>query len=540
VAPKKQVNKQKRHNIRDDFSLIADGQLERAVSTFADQLRFQETPDPGTLLGLASAFYFSGDKEHAIDILHLALAQINENRFELLQIGLFYAILGREQAADIALTRARTMFLDDPDLLVTICGGFSAIGNLRETVNTAEMAVKADSSSVDAHRALGLARFALEDYPAAIDSFKTVTDLEPQDYLAYVYIGKCLAYMEEWEESLSAFQKAWFIDKKHPAVNIGRAVALFQLGRVRESAKAANLALKHISESPEDAYDLGILYLDELNKPEKAIPALVIAVLDDPESDDCMYGLIEAVTRSKVSDSSRHVLNVLNEADPELGYNFLRALHQADSREDRPDSRQNPFAGTTPATKDGPVYQLRIDLEGASPPIWRRVLVPGYFTLADIHSIIQAVMDWEDLHLHEFNVNGVRIGQIMNADDTWNNADYVNEFDVTMAEVAVASNGKFQYIYDFGDNWVHKIAIEKTLPYDKSVPYPICIGGKQAAPIEDSGGIRGYYLRLKAFADPDSAMHEETVEWLGEDFKPKAFDIDAINRKLEGIGNTDI
>ncbi|HOJ58538.1 MAG TPA: plasmid pRiA4b ORF-3 family protein, partial [Bacillota bacterium] len=78
----------------------------------------------------------------------------------------------------------------------------------------------------------------------------------------------------------------------------------------------------------------------------------------------------------------------------------------------------------------------------------------------------------------------------------------------------------------------HKIAVEKTLTYDENIRYPKCTGGRRAAPPENSGGIRGYYALLEAFKDPVSEMHEESVEWLGEDFDPEAFDIDEINERL--------
>lgn len=538
MARKKRVHQQTEHNIQNAFSLIAGGQLERAKSVFETQLGSQKTPDPRTLLGLASTLYFSGDTECAIDTLHLLLAQITEDDVELLQTGLFYAMSGRREPAGIALRRARAMVSDHSEILTSIAGGFSMIGDCEEAANTAKMAIKADDSDEMAHRILGLALFGMEDYPAAIDRLKKVTDLNPQDYMAHVYIGRCLARMEEWEESLSAFQKAWFIEKKHPAVNVGRAISLFQLGRVKDAVKAADSALKHISESPEDAYSLGTLYLHYLDNPDKAISALVIAVLDDPTNDGCMNDLVEAVFASDDPDSLQHALDALKEVDPDIGQMFLRTLDQIAPFEDDTSPRENPFRGIAPATPDGPVYQLRIDLEGARPPIWRRVLVPGHFTLAHLHGIIQAVMGWEGYHMHEFSVSDVAIGPILDSDGTWGHRSLVDEFDVTIAEANAASNGKFWYVYDFGDNWVHKIAVEKTLPRNEKMRYPVCTGGRQAAPFEDSGGIHGYYAHLEALADPDSQMHAETVEWLGKDFEPKAFDVDTINKKLGRIGSS--
>jgi hypothetical protein len=53
-------------------------------------------------------------------------------------------------------------------------------------------------------------------------------------------------------------------------------------------------------------------------------------------------------------------------------------------------------------------------------------------------------------------------------------------------------NRSADYVYDFGDNWEHRIQLEKILPREKNINYPICIKGKRACPPEDCGGIWGY------------------------------------------------
>jgi len=52
------------------------------------------------------------------------------------------------------------------------------------------------------------------------------------------------------------------------------------------------------------------------------------------------------------------------------------------------------------------IYQLKVTLRGIRPPIWRRVLVTGDATLAKLHRTLQAVMGWEDYHLHQFRTPG--------------------------------------------------------------------------------------------------------------------------------------
>ena len=50
------------------------------------------------------------------------------------------------------------------------------------------------------------------------------------------------------------------------------------------------------------------------------------------------------------------------------------------------------------------VYQFKLSLKGITPQIWRRIQVQENYAFLDLHSAIQAVMDWDDYHLHEFEV----------------------------------------------------------------------------------------------------------------------------------------
>ena len=56
------------------------------------------------------------------------------------------------------------------------------------------------------------------------------------------------------------------------------------------------------------------------------------------------------------------------------------------------------------------IYQIKISLIGAKPPIWRTVLVPSDIGLAAFHDVIQVAMGWTDSHLHQFIANNVFYG----------------------------------------------------------------------------------------------------------------------------------
>ncbi|MFI5897663.1 plasmid pRiA4b ORF-3 family protein [Actinoplanes sp. NPDC051513] len=176
------------------------------------------------------------------------------------------------------------------------------------------------------------------------------------------------------------------------------------------------------------------------------------------------------------------------------------------------------------------VYQLKVSLRGAKPPIWRRLEVPADITLAGLHITILAAFGWNGSHLHVFET---AYGDFGNADpELGHRADGL----VTLEQVASAVKERFRYTYDFGDDWEHEILVEKILTPDPSVAYPRCTGGKRAAPPDDCGGIWGYAEILDVLADPEHPDHEERLEWLGLDevgeFTPDTFDLQEVNRRL--------
>ncbi|MGI8936091.1 MAG: plasmid pRiA4b ORF-3 family protein [Phormidesmis sp.] len=177
------------------------------------------------------------------------------------------------------------------------------------------------------------------------------------------------------------------------------------------------------------------------------------------------------------------------------------------------------------------VYQLKITLSGARPPIWRRVQVASNITLGKLHKIIQVAMGWYSCHMHEFEILGEAYGEPMPEYDL----DIRSERNVRLNTFVTGEKFKFAYVYDMGDSWDHQILVEKVLPADPEVRYPICIKGKRACPPEDCGGVWGYAELLETLSDPENPEHEEMLEWVGGDFDAEAFDLASTNQQLKQI-----
>ncbi|HEY6871643.1 MAG TPA: plasmid pRiA4b ORF-3 family protein [Geobacteraceae bacterium] len=178
------------------------------------------------------------------------------------------------------------------------------------------------------------------------------------------------------------------------------------------------------------------------------------------------------------------------------------------------------------------IYQLKITLLNIEPKIYRIVQVPSAITLRNLHKVIQKVMAWENCHLYQFVKGHVSYAP---QSTEFSFSQGLSDRSVPLCDLLLKARNKLIYEYDFGDGWLHEVLLQKIIPAEEGVRYPVCIEGKFAAPPEDSGGPPGYCDLLEALGDPAHEGHEDAVSWLGDDFDPELFDLEQVNRQLRRI-----
>jgi len=185
-----------------------------------------------------------------------------------------------------------------------------------------------------------------------------------------------------------------------------------------------------------------------------------------------------------------------------------------------------------PLRKPATFFQLRIELDGVTPPVWRVVLVPESICLDRLHRVIQIAMGWQDAHLHEFIIGKVRYGI---PDPEWDApGSLISEKGIPLAK-ALGSGKRFRYTYDFGDGWEHTLTVEERGVASDSPSRVACLSGENACPPEDVGGPPGYEDFLRAIADPGHEQHQDMLDWCGGGFDTEKFDLGSVNRKLKRL-----
>jgi hypothetical protein len=174
---------------------------------------------------------------------------------------------------------------------------------------------------------------------------------------------------------------------------------------------------------------------------------------------------------------------------------------------------------------------LRVSLREIEPAIWRVLLIRESASLAQLHYAIQGAMGWTDSHLYEFEIHGQRFTDL----ETWEPFDEDDEpgdvEETRLRDLHLNEGSCFNYLYDFGDYWLHDVMVEEVLPVPKGQRLPRCIAGARACPPEDCGGTPGYFELLEALNDATHPEHESYTVWVGGRFDPEAFDLRRANAR---------
>lgn len=240
----------------------------------------------------------------------------------------------------------------------------------------------------------------------------------------------------------------------------------------------------------------------------QALKIFTIIYKGDLEAADA---LLENLDQLGLDPEAKNVhLNFVNETKIEM-------LHQYFSKE-----QEVPYE----------VYQLKVELLGIQPRIWRRILVGDNIGLEELHNILQITMGWTDSHLHAFIRENVRFESYDPDNENWWEMAQIDYSGFKVRDLIERKGQQLKYEYDFGDGWKHLLTLEKIEYYKPGIQLPTCLEGEHKCPPEDVGSTTGYRKLLRILANPDHPEYKDYLNWVGGSFDPEEFDPEKINQYL--------
>jgi len=182
--------------------------------------------------------------------------------------------------------------------------------------------------------------------------------------------------------------------------------------------------------------------------------------------------------------------------------------------------------------KQAPSYVLHISIAFSDPLIWRRIQVPGAYTLAQLHDVIQLSMGWSDSNVHQFLVGKISYEPTMRTNVPRESKRF-DEYKYKLYTLEEGMHFMFTYLYDAGEGWEHEIRLEEVVPPTRQLTHPILLSGEMACPPETVGDIHEYHKLLTDLQSPEKQNQINLYELTGRpDFDPNYFDLEAAKKRV--------
>ncbi len=171
--------------------------------------------------------------------------------------------------------------------------------------------------------------------------------------------------------------------------------------------------------------------------------------------------------------------------------------------------------------------------------VWRRFLLFKAATFYDLHRAIQDSFGWWDYHLFDFHHPGDPQRVIAGMPDVDDEREVPDAKKVLLKDHfrggrALMPPQWCEYLYDFGDHWIHEVKLRCELSLPETFKRRL-LDGERAAPHEDCGGVGGYERMVAVVEtgqDPEDEPVEEILHWL-DGWKPERFDLDLVRTEFD-------
>jgi hypothetical protein len=121
--------------------------------------------------------------------------------------------------------------------------------------------------------------------------------------------------------------------------------------------------------------------------------------------------------------------------------------------------------------------------------IWRKIAIRGDQTLALLHEAIFNAFDRYDEHLYSFYFSSKptsrsrdRLYGALRYCGPYEEADDESADTARIDSLPLKLNDRFEYLFDYGDEWWHEITLVEIQPLQNDVEYPMLVESRGESP----------------------------------------------------------
>ena len=145
--------------------------------------------------------------------------------------------------------------------------------------------------------------------------------------------------------------------------------------------------------------------------------------------------------------------------------------------------------------KKNKLYILNVSLSGFN-KLWRQIAIPGDLTLEQLHKIIFIAFDRYDPHLYSFYLTSSddksrrrfataeEYTDPLGIEEMRGFSDKIihDASKTALADLNLSERSSFEYLFDYGDEWLHTITVEKVVDIFPQENYPLITKRQGASP----------------------------------------------------------
>jgi len=172
------------------------------------------------------------------------------------------------------------------------------------------------------------------------------------------------------------------------------------------------------------------------------------------------------------------------------------------------------------------IYQLKV-FYNTIPPVWRRIQIPKSHTIWDLLVTIQDSVNLLDCRFHQFNISDLIEDNEEDNVILKKELALLRNLDRKIFEVHQKGEDAIDNLLNIISSKQYAVHVEKRVPPEQYISYPICIDGKNSFYPNQNPKILDFEELIKSLLTTNKGNNKKILQWVGKNFR---FDVNVTPR----------